>query len=65
MFSVRLRHARKAAGLSLSDLGALATISHAAIEEYEQRGGEAIFRCLDTTVRPTECACGIFLRRNL
>jgi len=35
MFSVRLRHARKAAGLSLRDLGALVGISHAAIKKYE------------------------------
>lgn len=35
MFSVRLHRARKAAGLSLRDLGELVGVSHAAIKKYE------------------------------
>ncbi|MEI2657199.1 MAG: XRE family transcriptional regulator [Nitrosomonas sp.] len=35
MFSVRLHRARKAAGLSLRDLGARVGISHASIKKYE------------------------------
>ena len=35
MFSVRLHRARKAAGLSLRDLGGLVGVSHAAIKKYE------------------------------
>lgn len=35
MFSVRLHRARKAAGLSLRDLGERAGVSHAAVKKYE------------------------------
>ncbi len=35
MFSIRLHRARKAAGLSLRDLGELVGVSHAAIKKYE------------------------------
>lgn len=35
MFSTRLHRARKSAGLSLRDLGALVGLSHAAIKKYE------------------------------
>jgi Zn-dependent peptidase ImmA (M78 family)/DNA-binding XRE family transcriptional regulator len=35
MFSTRLRRARKAAGLSLRDVGGLVGLSHAAIKKYE------------------------------
>ncbi|WLQ13305.1 XRE family transcriptional regulator [Hahella aquimaris] len=35
MFSIRLKRARKAAGLSLRELGARVEVSHAAIKKYE------------------------------
>ena len=66
MFSIRLHRARKAAGLSLRDLGERVGVSHAAIKKYEDGiampssdiliGLSRTFRSREPVKQPTHAA---------